>query len=155
MSFSRNPQKRTPRTPSRSKGGGGENCHNSFPLVQCWRWIAIKTFLGGHKNWPIFSLGMYQLGISSLQGRHKGVRGLNLLPEKAGSSLENDTLLSSMRFAYCCFVWEKSEKSLFLSEVNIFDMENRKQLIQFPCGWALYASLGEMICLIGTFRVKS
>ena len=98
MSFSRNPQKRSPRTPSRSKGGG-ENCHNSFPLVQCWGWIAIKTFLGSHKNWPIFSFGMYQLG-------------LNLLPEKAGSSLENDTLslnanASTSMLARMCSNWLK------------------------------------------------
>ena len=52
-----------PGTPPDTPQGAGwaKNGQNAFPLVQYWKWIAKKTFLGGKKNLPTFSLGMYHM----------------------------------------------------------------------------------------------
>ena len=53
-----------PYPPDTPQGAGwAKNGQNAFPLVQYWKWIAKKTFLGGQKNWPTFSLGMYHKSI--------------------------------------------------------------------------------------------
>ena len=58
----RDPPWPPPTPPDTPQGAGwAKNGQNAFPLVQYWKWIAKKTFLGGQKNWPTFSLGMYHM----------------------------------------------------------------------------------------------